>query len=56
VLEIAILFACSGPHNTDIMPVGLLISAAVMVILLYTGWHEWEMVYRHHVAISDEPE
>jgi uncharacterized membrane protein len=56
VLQIANLFIRGGPRNTDILPAGLLISAAVVVILLYTGWRGWEMVYRHHVAISDEPE
>jgi uncharacterized membrane protein len=55
VLEIASLFVRSGPHNTDILPVGLLISAAVVVILLYTGWRGWELVYRHHTGISEEP-
>ena len=56
VLEIASLFVRSGPHNTDILPVGLLISAAVVVILLYTGWRGWELVYRHHTGISEEPD
>jgi len=25
-----------------------------VLILLYTGWRGWEMVYRGHVGISDE--
>jgi hypothetical protein len=33
-----------------------MISAAVVVILIYTGWRGWEMVYLHHTGISDEPE
>jgi uncharacterized membrane protein len=31
-----------------------MISLIVVVILLYTGWRGWEMVYRHRVAVSDE--
>ena len=36
-------------------PLALYLSIAVTLILLYTGWRGWEMVYRDHVAISDEP-
>jgi hypothetical protein len=28
----------------------------VVLILLYTGWRGWEMVYKHRVAIADEPQ
>jgi hypothetical protein len=24
--------------------------------MLCTGWKGWQMVYRHHVGVSDEPE
>jgi hypothetical protein len=27
----------------------------VVLILLYTGWRGWEMVYKHRVAVSDQP-
>lgn len=37
-----------------VLPTGLLISLVVVLILLYTGWRGWEMVYRHRVAISDD--
>ena len=36
------------------VPTGLLISLVVVLILLYTGWRGWEMVYRHRVAVSDQ--
>jgi uncharacterized membrane protein len=36
------------------MPLGLYLSIAVVLILLYTGWRGWELVYRGHVGISDE--
>jgi uncharacterized membrane protein len=37
-----------------VLPTGLLISLVVVLILLYTGWRGWEMVYRHRVAVSDQ--
>ena len=37
-----------------VLPTGLIISAVVVLILLYTGWRGWEMVYRHRVAVADE--
>jgi uncharacterized membrane protein len=37
-----------------VVPTGLVISLVVVLILLYTGWRGWEMVYRHRVAVSDQ--
>src|SRR3954454_23431406 len=42
--------------DADVLPTGLLISLLVVLILLYTGWRGWEMVYEHRVGVSDEPE
>ena len=39
-----------------VLPVGLILSGIVVLILLYTGWRGWEMVYRHRVGVSDEGE
>jgi uncharacterized membrane protein len=36
-----------------VLPTGLLISFVVIALLLYTGWRGWEMVYEHHVGVSD---
>ena len=33
----------------------LILSLIVVCILLFTGWKGWEMVYRHHVGVSDTP-
>ena len=55
-LQLVNLLVRGGPRNTGAMPLGLYLSIAVVLILLYTGWRGWEMVYRGHVAISDEPE
>ena len=40
--------------DSAVLPTGLLISLVVVLILLYTGWRGWEMVYRHRVAVSDQ--
>jgi uncharacterized membrane protein len=36
-----------------ILPTGLVLSLIVVLILLFTGWKGWEMVYRNRVGISD---
>jgi uncharacterized membrane protein len=42
-------------HGTSaIVPTGLTLSLIVVLILLFTGWKDWEMVYREHVGVSDE--
>jgi uncharacterized membrane protein len=33
---------------------GILVSLIVVLILLYTGWRGWEMVYLHRVGVSDQ--
>ena len=40
---------------TAVVPYGLGLSAVVALILLFSGWKGWELVYRGHVGISDEP-
>jgi uncharacterized membrane protein len=27
-----------------------------VAIMLFTGWKGWQMVYRHHVGVADEPD
>ena len=34
---------------------GIILSGIVVLILLFTGWKGWEMVYRYRVGISDAP-
>ena len=36
-----------------IVPTGLVLSLIVVLILLFTGWKGWEMVYRHRVGVAD---
>lgn len=41
-------------HGTAaIIPTGLVLSLIVVLILLFTGWKGWEMVYRKHVGVAD---
>ena len=42
--------------DAAVLPVGLTLSAIVVLILLYTGWRGWEMVYQHRVGVSEEGE
>jgi uncharacterized membrane protein len=39
--------------DAAVLPIGLLLSFVVVLILLYTGWRGWEMVYRHRVGIAE---
>ena len=40
--------------SAAIMPTGLILSLIVVLILLFTGWKGWEMVYRHRVGVADD--
>ena len=40
--------------NTAIVPTGVVLSLLVVLILLFTGWKGWEMVYRHRVGVTDQ--
>jgi uncharacterized membrane protein len=40
--------------DAAVLPTGLLISLVIVLILLYTGWRGWEMVYKHRVAVSEQ--
>jgi uncharacterized membrane protein len=41
-----------GPP-AGVLPWGLLISLITVLLLLFNGWKGWELVYRHHVGVSD---
>ncbi len=36
---------------TSVVPWGLVLSAAVVLILLFTGWMGWSMVHRYRVGV-----
>jgi uncharacterized membrane protein len=37
---------------TSIVPTGLILSAVVVLMLLFTGWLGGSLVYRHHVGVT----
>jgi uncharacterized membrane protein len=39
--------------SAAIVPTGVVLSLIVVLILLFTGWKGWEMVYRHRVGVMD---
>ena len=39
--------------TAGVFPWGIWISFGTVLLLLFNGWKGWEMVYRHHVAVSD---
>ncbi len=39
--------------DTAVLPWGLVLSLIVLVLLLFTGWRGWKMVYRHCVGVAD---
>jgi uncharacterized membrane protein len=39
--------------DAAVIPVGIILSLVTALILLFTGWKGWEMVYRHRVGVSD---
>src|SRR4029079_6814466 len=38
-----------------VVPTGLVLSLIAVLIMLYTGWRGGELVFRHRVAVYDEP-
>jgi uncharacterized membrane protein len=41
--------------TSAVVPVGLTLSAIAVLIMMYTGWKGGELVFRHRVAVYDEP-
>jgi uncharacterized membrane protein len=41
--------------TSAVIPVGLVLSAIAVAILLFTGWKGGELVFRHRAAVYDEP-
>jgi uncharacterized membrane protein len=53
VLELYNWYSRYQHGSAAIVPTGLILSLIVVLILLFTGWKGWEMVYRHRVGIAD---
>ena len=41
--------------SAAVLPIGIILSLIVVLILLFTGWKGWELVYRGRVGVSDAP-
>jgi uncharacterized membrane protein len=54
VIEIVNLWLRLARGPDFVLPVGLILSAVVTLLLLYTGWQGWEMVYRDRVGVKPE--
>lgn len=56
VLVMVLSFVNALVHSRDgwtaVVPTGLALSIIVVLLLLFTGWQGWTMVYRHHVGIA----
>lgn len=49
-------FAIRLDDPTDVGSLGVYLSGAVVLILLYSGWLGGHMVYRHRVAVQETPD
>ena len=41
--------------SAGVVPLGLILSVVAVAILVFTGWKGGELVFRHRVAVYDEP-
>jgi len=55
VLELINFFLRYSGGTASASGTGFWLSLVVVLILLFTGWKGWEMVYNHHVAVLDAP-
>jgi uncharacterized membrane protein len=53
LLSLFNLFLRLGSAEGGVLPLGLAISAAVALLLVFTGWRGGDLVYRHRVGIPD---
>jgi len=44
---------CTAGAEQSVASPGVILSAIVVLILLFTGWKGWELVYRGRVGVSD---
>jgi uncharacterized membrane protein len=53
ILSLLNAFIHSRDGYTAVVPTGLILSAVVVVILLFTGWMGRDMVYRQHAGVTN---
>jgi len=51
ILSLFNAFVHSRDAWTSVVPTGLILSALVVVILVFTGWMGWSLVYRYRVGV-----
>jgi uncharacterized membrane protein len=54
LIELYNWYARYTEGTAAVVPTGLALSLISVLILLFTGWMGWEMVYRHRVGVADE--
>ena len=54
LLSLFNLFIRFGDAEAPVLSLGLPISAAVVLILMFTGWRGGDLIYRHRVGIPDD--
>jgi len=53
VLATVNMFVHSRDAWTSVVPWGLILSGLVVLILLFTTWMGWSMVYRYRVGVAE---
>jgi uncharacterized membrane protein len=53
VLATVNMFVHSRDAWTSVVPWGLILSGLTVLILLFTGWLGWSMVYRYRVGVAE---
>ena len=53
VIELYNWYSRYQSGTVAVVPTGLVLSLIVVLLLLFTGWKGWEMVYRHRVGVAD---
>jgi uncharacterized membrane protein len=53
VLATVNMFVHSRDAWTSVVPWGLILSGLMVLILLFTGWLGWSMVYRYRVGVAE---
>jgi uncharacterized membrane protein len=56
LLELYSWYARYSEGTAAVVPKGIGLSLIVTLLLLFTGWKGWNMVYRHRVGVMAEPE
>jgi uncharacterized membrane protein len=46
------MFVHSRDAWTSVVPTGLILSALVVLVLLFTAWMGWSLVYRYRVGVA----